>query len=161
LTVFIMSDANQYRLHQSLGYQLSVAARLQERRLEVGLRDLGLTRLAWCVLLAVGNECKLHPSEIADFIGVDRTATSRVLRKMELDQIIARAPDTSRGRSADGRMTSVHLTQKGHQLLQRGTPFARNNNAVLEQNLSEREKSELRGLLAKLSAPENVALSRL
>ena len=112
-------------------------------------------------MLAVGNERKLHPSEIAEFIGVDRTATSRVLRKMELDQIIARAPDTSRGRSADGRMTSVHLTPKGRALLERGTPFARNNNAVLEKRLSDGEKSELRRLLAKLGAPEDVALSRL
>ena len=51
-----MAERIKYRLQQSLGYQLSVASRLQERRLDDGLKELGLTRITWCVLLAVGNE---------------------------------------------------------------------------------------------------------
>ena len=72
-----------YRLHDSLGYRLTYAARLNERRFEAGLADLGLTRLMWCVLCALDFEGLSRPSDIAAFIGVDRTAISRCLRQME------------------------------------------------------------------------------
>ena len=81
---------SNYRLHASLGYNLSLAARLQERRLDDALKTLGLSRTTWCVLLAVGVEALTQPSEIATFIGIDRTATSRALRMMEADGLLTR-----------------------------------------------------------------------
>ena len=151
-----MAERIKYRLQQSLGYQLSVASRLQERRLDDGLRELGLTRITWCVLLAVGNENLIHPSEIADFVGIDRTATSRALRQMEGAGMIAR-----RTGADDRRMTSVRLTAAGRTLLQRGTPLAQKNNAIIEQRLDSNERAELRRLLAKMREGEDVALARL
>lgn len=151
-----MAERIKYRLQQSLGYQLSVASRLQERRLDDGLKELGLTRITWCVLLAVGNEDLIHPSEIADFVGVDRTATSRALRQMEAASMIARRTGVD-----DRRMTSVRLTEAGRTLLQRGTPLAQKNNAFIEQRLDSNERAELRRLLAKMREDEDVALARL
>ena len=156
LTQFIMSNSARYRLHESLGYQLSVAARLQERRLDEGLKGLGLTRITWCVLLAVGNENLLHPSEIAEFVGIDRTATSRALRQMEAAGMIARETGTD-----DRRMTSVKLTDLGCTLLARGTPLAQQNNAVMESHLTAKESVQLRQLLRKMREGEDVALPGL
>ena len=84
-----MKKEPPYRLHTSLGYHLSLASRLQERRLDEQLKTLGLTRTTWCILLAVGNEGLCQPSDIADFVGIDRTATSRALRHMEDDGLLA------------------------------------------------------------------------
>lgn len=151
-----MREVTTYRLKNSLGYQLSITSRLQERRLEEGLKPLGLTRITWCVLLAVGNENLVHPSEIAEFVGIDRTATSRALRKMEDDAMIARRPG-----SADRRMTAVHLTPLGQDLVQRGTPLAQDNNAIMQQHLSAGERAQLHRLLAKVHEGEDMALSRL
>ncbi|MDJ0629522.1 MAG: MarR family transcriptional regulator [Rhodobacter sp.] len=148
--------ATPYRLHQSLGYQLSLAARLQERRLEDGLRRLGLTRITWCVLLAVGNEGLSQPSEIAGFVGIDRTAASRALRQMEAAGLIARRAGTG-----DRRTRSVVMTPLGRDLLGRGTPLAENNNSVMEERLTDRESDELRRLLTKLRAGEDMDLPRL
>ena len=78
-----MNAHSKYRLHHSIGYHLSLAARLQERRLDGWMRPMGLTRTTWCILLAVANENLTRPSEIAEFVGIDRTATSRALRQME------------------------------------------------------------------------------
>lgn len=142
-----------YRLHASLGYRLSLAARLQERRLEAGLKRLGLTRTNWCALLAVGVEGLTQPSEIAEFIGIDRTATSRALRQMEADGMIARE-----GGEADRRTTTVSLTEKGHRLLARGIPFAEANNAAMAVKLQPGEERELRRLLARLVEGEDAAL---
>lgn len=144
-----------YRLHASLGYRLSLAARLQERRLEVGLKRLGLTRTTWCALLAVGSEGLAQPSEIAEFIGIDRTATSRALRQMEEDGMIARV-----GGQADRRTTTVSLTAKGRQLLAKGTPLAEANNAAMAAKLDPEEEAELQRLLSLLVKGEDTALPR-
>jgi DNA-binding MarR family transcriptional regulator len=138
-----------YRLHASLGYHLTRAARIQERRLEDGLRTLGLTRTTWCILLAVGNEGLAQPSEIAEFVGIDRTATSRALRAMEARGLIARAAG-----NGDGRTTEVRLTDQGRARLARGTPMAEANNAVMLARLAPAEAEELKRLLARLTAGE-------
>ncbi len=156
LTQFTMTKPKRYRLHDSLGYRLSVAARLQERRLDDGLRPLGLSRITWCVLLAVGNEELLQPSEIADFVGIDRTATSRALRQMESAGLIRRQTGTD-----DRRTTAVYLTDLGGRLLAEGTPLAVENNAIMESRLTPEESEEMRRLLQKINAGEDIALSRL
>ena len=115
-----------YRLHTSLGYNLSLAARLQERRLDAALKTLGLTRITWCVLLAVGNEGLSKPSAIASFVGIDRTATSRALRGMEADGLIER-----NGGDGDRRTRRVKLTGLGDSRIEAGTPFAISNNEVM------------------------------
>lgn len=151
----MMSTRPPYRLHASLGYQLSLSARIQEKRLEDGLKTLGLTRILWCALLAVGNEKLRHPSDIAAFVGIDRTATSRALRQMEAAGLIARSTSTG-----DRRMTSVTLTAAGRRLLARGTPLAIGNNARMVARLSPEEETELRRLLMKIREGDETPLAR-
>lgn len=134
-----------YRLHDSLGFRLSRAARIQERRLDAGLRTLGLNRTSWCVLLAVGNEGLAQPSDIADFIGIDRTATSRALRQMEAQGLIGRAA----GRD-DRRTREVRLTELGRDRLAKGTPMAEGNGAAMAARLSENEMAALKRGLDRL-----------
>lgn len=147
--------ATPYRLHASLGYKLSLAARLQERRLEADLKELGLTRTTWCVLLAVAVERLSKPSEIATFIGIDRTATSRALRHMEAEGLIARS-----GRTDDKRFRTVAITDKGQDLLDRGSPAARANNTAMSAKLSEAEEVQLMKALNALIRGEPAGLSR-
>jgi len=151
-----MTTRPPYRLHASLGYQLSLAARLQERRLDEGLKSLQLTRITWCALLAIGNEELSQPSDIAQFVGIDRTATSRALRQMETAGLIARA--TGQG---DGRTRRVALTDKGRALLVQGTPLAIENNAIMEDRLNPQERETLIALLQKLHAGEKISLAKI
>ena len=151
-----MNIHDKYRLHRSVGYQLSIATRFQERRLEEKLKVLGLTRITWCVLLAVGNESLVHPSEIAEFVGIDRTATSRALRQMEAAGMIDREAG-----SGDKRMTAVKLTCAGNNLLKTSTPLAVASNAVIEATLSENDLTERRRILTKLRNIDNRPLNRL
>lgn len=143
-----------YRLHASLGYNLSLAARLQERRLEEALKSLGLTRTTWCILLAIGNERLEQPSDIARFVGIDRTATSRALRHMETRGMVARA--TGEG---DRRTTRVTLTKQGAELIDHGTPFAIANNSAMRDKLTAAEHDEILRLLAKLTEGEDADLT--
>ena len=151
-----MDTDQTYRLHQSLGYQLSLTARLQERRFEEQLKTLGLTRITWCILLAVRVEGLKHPSDIAGFVGVDRTATSRALRQMEVAGMIER-----KGGKVDGRTTLVGLTGRGDDLLAQATPMARSNARHWQDKLTGPEAREMRRLMAKLRHGEDAALKQL
>ena len=151
-----MDIDTSYRLHRSLGYQLTLTARMQERRLDEQLKTIGLTRITWCILLAVLNEDLPNPSDIARFVGIDRTATSRALRQMEADGMIRRT--TGKG---DGRTTLVVVTDKGYNLHRQATPMARNNADHWQGKLTEAETQEFCRLMGKLREGEDAALKRL
>ncbi|PJE30794.1 transcriptional regulator, MarR family [Pseudooceanicola antarcticus] len=149
-------DIPPYRLHQSLGYWLSVTARLQERRLDEKLRDIGLTRITWCILLGLANEGLTQPSELADFVGIDRTATSRALRQLEQAGLVSRSSGTG-----DRRTRNIALTDEGQEAVRIGTPYARANGKVMSDRLGEEEAETLRQLLRKLAEGEEAGLSHL
>lgn len=151
-----MDTTGPYRLHASLGYHLSVAARQQERRLDEQLKTLSLTRTTWCVLLAVGNEDLTQPSEIAAFVGIDRTATSRALRQMETDGLLARSCGTE-----DRRTRRVALTAKGCAAITEATPFARQNAQIMADQLDPGEQAALIRLLTKLRPADDAPLNTL
>lgn len=151
-----MSGPAPYRLHDALGYRLTVAARRVERRFEAALKTLGLTRITWCVLLAVGEEGHHHPSEIADFIGIDRTATSRALRGMEAAGLITRD-----GGRNDRRNTRVRLTEIGTGLLDQARPLASASRMATEARLAPGERETLLTLLDKLGPDDDPPLRRL
>jgi len=150
-----MTTPAPYHLHDSVLYQLTLTSRVQERRLEEGLRRLGLTRITWCVLLAVENEHLTRPSEIAEFIGIDRTATSRALRGMEAEGWLRRA--TGQG---DRRTTSVALTDAGRALLLRATPIAEENGRHFLAKLARSEATALGRMLRALRTGEARGLQR-
>lgn len=151
-----MDETGKYRLHHSLAYHSSLVARLQERWLDEQLRALGLTRTTWCILLAVQNEGLTRPSAIANFVGIDRTATSRALRQMEEEGLITRhtAP-------VDKRMTKVALRARARALVTKGTPLAVENNRRLAQKLTDAERDALIRLLGKILEGEDLALRQL
>jgi DNA-binding MarR family transcriptional regulator len=124
---------------------MSRAARIQERRLETGLKPLGLTRITWCILLAIGNEHLTKPSEIAAFVGIDRTATSRALRQLIATGLVLRNTGAN-----DARTREMALTDEGREILERGTPIAVANNAVMADRLGKTAVADLKALLDRL-----------
>jgi DNA-binding MarR family transcriptional regulator len=140
---------NKFGLHDSVGHHITRTARIIERRVEERLRPFGLTRVGWCVLLAVAEEGKKNPSDIAQFVGIDRTATSRALRVLETDGLIER----EMGRD-DRRTTEVRLTELGQSQFKAALPACRDAMAYFHAKLSDEELLTLRRLLAKLSTGE-------
>jgi DNA-binding MarR family transcriptional regulator len=139
----------RYALHDSVGYHATLAARLFERRLEAGLRRAGLGRLDWCVLLAVVEEGLSAPSDIAAFIGIDRTATSRALRRMEAAGLVSR-----HAAAGDGRRTEVRASTEGRRRLDAAIPAGIENAAHFRAKLSDEEHATLLELLSRLRAGE-------
>lgn len=100
-----------YRLKNGLGYKLSRAAKVLQSAAEGALRPFGLTRLSWTVLATVGFEGINAPVAIARYIGIERTAVSRILRQLEADGLIERTADET-----DGRAFCIGLTAAGAEI---------------------------------------------
>jgi DNA-binding MarR family transcriptional regulator len=105
--------------------------------------------VGWCILLAVEEEGLKNPSEIAQFVGIDRTATSRALRQLEDEGLIAR----EMGRE-DRRTTTVSLTEEGQMRLIQARPLCVENMDHFNAKLSAAEAAELKRLLAALESGE-------
>ncbi|MEM9104284.1 MAG: MarR family transcriptional regulator [Pseudomonadota bacterium] len=145
-----------YRLHERLGYKVSRLARLMEAQLEEMISPFGITRLFWCILSGVGLEGVRTPSELADYVGIARSAISRALRTMEEMQLITRC-----GRERDGRGVEIVLTEKGRVVMEKCQPLVESLN---DQFLSKLSDSEMQAVLAgidTLSAGETRELARL
>jgi DNA-binding MarR family transcriptional regulator len=97
-----------------------------------------------------------QPSDIAGFVGIDRTATSRALRQMEADDLLARSSGTE-----DRRTRRVELTEKGRAAITAATPFARANAAIMAEQLAPSEQQTLLRLLAKLRPEDGAPLATL
>lgn len=151
-----MSTNKRYDLHKGLAYQFSLLAQINTRRMERGLTDLGLTRLMWCVLLAIIEEGLENPSEIASFVGINRTAASRTFRQMQDKGLITRHATGS-----DGRKTQLQATNLGHDLLTKAIPHAKALSKRIRAKLTAQEERELEKLLIKLLDGERREVSSL
>ncbi len=101
--------AEEYTLHNRIGFKVTRLARIMEARLEKQLSEHGITRLMWCVLRGVGMENVTTPSGLADYICITRPAVSRLLKTMEERGLLARTG------MDDKRFTEVALTKLGEE----------------------------------------------
>ncbi|MEM7524520.1 MAG: MarR family winged helix-turn-helix transcriptional regulator [Pseudomonadota bacterium] len=127
--------ASNYDFQNSFGYRLSYIARLNERGFETRIAADKLTRLGWAVMCAIEYEGLHRPSNIAAFIGVDRAAVSRTLRRLEDDGRLK-----SEVGDVDGRSRRVMLTDAGRDVLNRATASAQAN----AEDFAERFNAEER-----------------
>ena len=149
-----MSDA--YRLHERLGYKVSRLARLMETQLEEMISPYGITRLFWCILSGVGLEGVRTPSELADYVGIARSAISRALRTMEDMQLITRC-----GTEHDGRGVQIVLTEKGRKVMEKCQPLVESLNEQFIRKLSDSDMKAVLAGIDALSAGETRELARL
>lgn len=142
-----MSTKSQekFLLHESLGFRLSLVSRMVERIFEERLSQLHITRSMWAVLLAVEQESCTKPSEIADFVGIDRTAVSRLLRALEEKKLVSRSPGLD-----DRRARAVTVTASGKKVLRIATNAAHDTARWYKGKLKKAEQEQLHALLGKL-----------
>lgn len=87
------------------------------------------------------------PAELADLAHVTRATMTGLIDTLERDGLVKREPDLT-----DRRMMSVHLTEKGHDLLGAILPEHFRLMSALVQALDESERRILVQLLGKIRA---------
>ncbi len=149
-----MTDKTPYNLHEGLGYRLTLAARMNQQKFDIRLSEIGITRQMWCVLIAVGEQGITLPTEIAAYIGINRTSASRSLRQMAQKGLVARGNGTK-----DKRNGPITLTDDGQRALAASLPMSAKVQDEMGQRLSAPEQAQLFELLGKLLPRDGAPVS--
>ena len=104
--------------------------------------DLSLTQLR---VLGILRDRRLKMSELADYLGLDRSTISGLVERTEKRGLVQRAPNP-----IDGRGVDVWLTARGAEAAQRGAAALARSLAPMTSALTPVEARRLTDLLVRL-----------
>ena len=143
-------------IHQSLGYWSSLIARSMEAEFNKRLSGRDVTRVSWAVLGAITYDGKATPSELAAFLKLDRAAITRLLDKLECQDLIAR----TRGDS-DRRTVTLKVTPKGKALSAELLELSKSVNELFASGLSPKEAEQYIATVRKMLTNSDEAVETL
>lgn len=117
-------------------------------QLEAWLGGYGISqgRFVLLMLLFQEQERSLTPSELADKARVTKGTITGLIDGLEKDHLIER-----RSHHKDRRMSTIHLTEKGEQLMKQLIPPFYEQRALIMSELSKEELKTLNTLLGKIA----------
>lgn len=101
-------------------------------------------------------EAAITPAELADMAGCTRATMTGLIDTLERDHLVKRVPD-----ERDRRMMTVHLTQKGTNLLTKILPGHFKRIAEMMAGLNEADRKTLVRLLAKVAVPASTCSTQV
>ena len=108
---------------------------------------ISLEWYAILLMLAQSDDAALRPSDLADQIGLSRSATTRLIDRLESDGLVER-----RACDSDRRGTFVLLTPRGQEVFKTaGRVHLRGIDEHVGSHLTEDELAKLAALLGKLA----------
>ena len=143
-------------IHQSLGYWTSLTARTMEAEFNKRLARFEITRVAWAVLGAIHSDGKSTPSQLADFLSIDRAAITRLLDKLEKQNLIIRDRTDE-----DRRSVFLLLTPKGEALSVELAQESQAVNAQFAAGLTPEEIEQYMATVRKMLANGKKAVTAL
>jgi DNA-binding MarR family transcriptional regulator len=129
----------------SIGYLTRYAHRAFVKALAGELEPHGILSAQWSVLRILWDIEGLTQVELAERMRVEKASLTGVLEGMERRGLILRARNEE-----DRRKINITLTAQGRRLKPQLSPHAAKINRKATRGMTEIEKSQLRGLLAKL-----------
>ena len=111
------------------------------------LSGYGITRVAGAVLGAIHFDEKKTPSELAVFLSIDRAAVTRLLDKLEAQELIARNRT-----GGDRRSVSLLVTPKGKKLSATIAQDSKAVNAQFTTGLSSKDMEQYIETIKKMLA---------
>lgn len=132
-------------IHRSLGYWSSLVARVMEAEFNKRLSGYEVTRVAWAVLGAVTYDGMTTPSELSYFLKIDRAAITRLLDKLETQELIVRSRKGNNRRSV-----VLQVTPKGEALATELAQLSKSVNAHFATGLSSEEGEQYIATVRKM-----------
>lgn len=112
--------------------------------------DLSLTQLR---VLAILRDRRLRMTDLADYLGLEKSTLSGLVDRAEQRGLLARAPNAE-----DGRAVDVFLTRKGAELASQGAADVHRLLSPLTDSLTPAERYRLQVLLEKMLAGTKTGL---
>ena len=130
-----------------LGRLLANLCRLQARRLDQLMDQIGLYRGQGILLVILAEQDGLTHSEIAEKLRISPSAATKVIQRLEKLSYLQRQPDP-----ADERLSRVYLKDEGRAVIgEIHSAFGIINHAMME-GLTPEELGQLRRLLGRVHA---------
>lgn len=139
-----MESARKDPQTESLGYWVFRLNRAMYAAFSDRLAALGVTPPEWTALAHAGRG-GVTPLALAEQMGIDRAAVTRVIDRVEAKGLVRRTPHPT-----DGRSTVVELTRRGRDLLPKLVEASQATNRSFLGLLAEGESRTLLGLIRKL-----------
>lgn len=130
-----------------VGYQLRLAQLAVFRDFDRTVGDLGVSPGRFGVLVLVNGNPGITQSRLAEAVGLDRSTLVPVLDGLERRNLVERR------RGEDRRTNGLWLTLSGKRLLGRVRRRIDAHERRMISGMSEKERSQLVALLAKLRSP--------
>ncbi len=143
----LAKDLQQYSLDESIPYLMNRVVGRQNRRLEEDLRKLRLSFQHWRVLAVLARDDGVSIADLSEYAVVPHSTLSRLLTRLERENLVRRSAQTP-----DGRTARILLTSRGRTAYERILPLAiaRREDALV--GVTEVEKAQLRTLLKRMLA---------
>ncbi len=139
-------SGNHPVLADFLPYQLSIASNAVSGRIaELYQARFDLKIAEWRVMAVLGEAEARTQRELAALTLMDKVAVNRACRVLEDRGLVGRQPN-----ARDGRSHHVALTEQGRAIYSQIMPLARDVEAQLLGPFSDRERAQLREMLARL-----------
>lgn len=139
-----MSKKQKHSLHDHIGFWLNKFGQEVAVSFQARLAKENITGPQWCILITIYNDDGASVVEIANFIGIDKGAISRVVDQLVTMGLIKIAE------GQDRRSKTLALTDKGEKLTVKLAEQANINDEVFFAVLSSAEKKQLQSILKKL-----------
>jgi MarR family transcriptional regulator, organic hydroperoxide resistance regulator len=137
--------AGEFVIEDSLGYLVNRVARSIAHQLAEEIRPAGVAIGQWAVLLYLWASGGVSQADLSRLVGIEPPTMVRTIDRMVRDGLVTRVPDPG-----DGRVSRIHLTDRGRSLRDELVPKAVTVNATTLGVLSASEGRTLRRLLVKL-----------
>lgn len=139
------SGARAFVIEESPGYLVNRLARSMAGQLAERMRPAGIGIGQWAVLLFLWARDGLSQAELARVVAIEPPTMVRTIDRMVRDGLVTRVAD-----AADGRISRIHLTDRGRALRDELVPMAMAVNEATLARLTERERATFQRLLSKL-----------
>ncbi len=140
-----MSSPSNFPLHNSYTFWISRLAATMQEAFNARLKEYDVTWPQWMVLNVLSEKQATTPATVAAAIGVDRSAVTRLLDRLEKKHLVLRQHD-----KLDRRSISLGITAKGLELMARLDQAAAEHQQQFLSKLHSTEHRSFRGNLQKL-----------
>lgn len=135
----------EFVIEDSLGYLVNRVARSIAHQLAEEIRPAGVAIGQWAVLMFLWARDGMSQADLSRVVAIEPPTMVRTIDRMVRDGLVTRIADPS-----DGRISRIHLTDRGRSLRDELVPKAVTVNATTLGRLSTSEGRTLRRLLVKL-----------
>lgn len=129
-------------LESHTGYWLRLVSNHVSHAFRLKVEARGVTVAEWVVMRALFEDKDVHPSQLAETLGLTRGAVSKLVDRLEGKGFLAR-----RSEKRDRRYQVVNLTASGRALVPGLAALADQNDREFFGHLGEAERTELVGVL--------------